>query len=461
MVFALLTLLAALSLATVAGWFSIIGMMAIFAGAPMHALILGVVVEAGKLVTTSWIYRNWQQSDWKLKIPLIAATIIVMLVTSIGVFGFLSKAHLEQGASTVDNGAKVERLDQQIAREKSIIADNEKVIAQLDATINSYLGKDRADRSVTIRRSQAPQRKQLRDDIDAAQKRIDALSDEKFALESEVRKLELEVGPIRYISELMYGTEDTNKNVESAVRIFTLLIVLTLDPLAIILLIAANHTLLRLQNEKKNKAEEEKHSGQVSAQHQSQVDAPASTVSSQHVQVTDEKIYDIPPDESSDRPGHLQETQIHAEIPKDTVGAIEIKETEPAPVEVAIAESTIIDTPPIIQPVVEPVKIKEVKETVPWMSQSHILSELLGNHNITEKPHEEEKIAIISQVSKEPVPEAETIHNSTTTSQGSNSEASGANVWDSKNTRPPEDIQSKTASPVVLSWLNEFKGNTK
>ena len=145
-----------------------------------------------------------------------------MTATSIGVFGFLSKAHLEQGSGILDNAPKIETLNYQIQREKSLIADNEKVIAQMDATVNSFLGKDRTDKSLSVRKSQAPQRKQLRDDSDAAQKRIDALNDEKFKLESEIRKMQLEVGPIRYIAELLYGVaEDSTKNIEAAVRIFT------------------------------------------------------------------------------------------------------------------------------------------------------------------------------------------------------------------------------------------------
>lgn len=276
-----MTLVAALAVATVAGWFSIVGIMAIFASAPIGAaLVMGVVLELAKLMTTSWLYREWQYSSWKLRIPLIYFTIALMLVTSIGVFGFLSKAHLEQGSKTLDNAPRVERIEQQIAKEKTIIADNEKVIAQLDATINSYLGKDRADRSVVIRRNQAPQRRQLRDEIDATNKRIDALSEEKFKLQSEIRALELEVGPIRYIAELFYGTEgNSTKAVEGAVKIFTLLIVSTLDPLAVILLIAANHSILRRQNEKKKKAdkEEERRLGDAQQQAVPAVAAPNSS----------------------------------------------------------------------------------------------------------------------------------------------------------------------------------------
>ena len=255
MIFILLTFLAALSVAGVAEWFSIVGLVSIYAGAPHHAgLVLGVVLGFAKLVTVSWLYRNWSISNWRLKLPLLYFMLALMSATSMGVFGFLTKSHLEQGAATIDNSAKVERLDQRIAAEKSTIEDDQKVITQLDASINSYIGKDNADKAVSIRKMQAPQRKQLRSEIDAAQKRIDTISDEKLQLTSQVRALQLEVGPIRYIAELFYGTGgDETTKVESAVKMFTLLIVSTLDPLATILLIAANKTLLR-RNEDKNRS---------------------------------------------------------------------------------------------------------------------------------------------------------------------------------------------------------------
>ena len=256
MIFSLLTFLTALSLAAVAGWFSIVGIMTIYAGAPIFAAVLGIVTECGKLVTISWLYRNWNDCTWRLKLPLIYFTIALMAITSIGVFGFLSKAHLEQNSSTIDNSARVEQLNRQIDREKAIIADSEKLVAQLDSTVNSFLGKDRADRSLAVRRSQAPQREQLRKEIAEAQARIDKLSEEKFKYESEIRKLELEVGPIRYVAEMMYGKDgDGKSNLESAVKIFTLLIVSTLDPLASVLLIAANSSWQR--RKKKDVAKEE------------------------------------------------------------------------------------------------------------------------------------------------------------------------------------------------------------
>ena len=258
MIFALITLLSGLSLSAIAEYFSIIGLLAIWPASFWPILIMGICVGVSKIVSVTWLKREWKNSPILIRVYLFIAVIVLMIITSVGSYGFLSKAHLQQGASTVDNSAKVERLNQQITREKSTISDDEKLIAQLDTTINSYIGKDRIDKSVAIRRSQSPQRKQLRDDIDASQKKIDEYSDQILVLQSEVRKLELDTGPIRYIAELFYGVDNNaDKNIEAAVRIFTLIIVLTLDPLAVILLVAANHTLLRLQNEKNQKIQTE------------------------------------------------------------------------------------------------------------------------------------------------------------------------------------------------------------
>ena len=255
MLFALLTLLASFSVAGVSEWFSVVGIMTIYAGAPFNAaLIMGLVLGGAKLMTISWLYRNWKYSSWALRAPLLYFMTALMIASSIGVFGFLTKSHLEQGAATVDNSAKIERLDQQIAREKSIIDDDQKVISQLDTAINSFLGNDKTDKALAVRRAQAPQRKQLKNEIADSQKNIDLYSDEKLKLTSQVRALQLEVGPIKYIADIFLGSNGNDSaKMEIAVRMFTLLIVSTLDPLAVVLLIAANHTLLRLQNEKTQK----------------------------------------------------------------------------------------------------------------------------------------------------------------------------------------------------------------
>lgn len=331
MIFALLTLFAALGLATISEWFAIIGIMAIYAGAPIHALVMGIVLGSGKLVTTSWLYRNWGSTTWKMRVPLIFFTLTLMLTTSIGVFGFLSKAHLEQGASTVDNTDRIARLDQQILREKSVIDDNNKLITQMDSIINSYLGKDRTDRSLSVRKSQDPQRKQLRADIDASQKLIDQYSDEKLKLTSEIKKLQLDVGPIRYIAELIYGVDNnTDKNIESAVRIFTLIIVLTLDPLAVILLIAANHTLLRLRNEKE---EDSSSTAGYNGRNIGMVPQPSDNEQSDGKESKDQSHRNNAVDETENRddniPSHFERTntdEVHLPVLPEVVDILDEKE---------------------------------------------------------------------------------------------------------------------------------------
>lgn len=333
MIFAILTLLTAFALAGVAGWFSIIGIMAILAGSPMHALVAGVVIESAKLVTTSWIYRNWAYASWKLRSLLMFFTAIIMLVTSMGVFGFLSKAHLEQAAPTIDNGAKVEALDRQIDREKSTIANAERTLLQLDATLDSYIGKDRADRSVVIRRRQEPQRKQLKEEITAAQQQIDVYSEEKFELQSQVRELELKVGPIRYIAELIYGSENnSDKDIENAVKIFILLLVLTLDPLAVTLLVAANSTLLRLKNEKEKKIAArsmEEHSTPANGKTAN----PPAHYSSQEIVNTEASTATHP------IPGRARQTEVHDSLPDQALETVNEK-TEEEPKDKLVAGTT-------------------------------------------------------------------------------------------------------------------------
>jgi hypothetical protein len=255
MLFALLTLLSALALSAVAAYFSIIGITTIYAATFVSAVVMGIVLESGKLISISWLYRNWKDAPFLIKLPLVAFTLTLMLITNVGVFGYLSSGHLEQSSATINNADKITRLDQQIATENANIESNNKIITQLDATINSYIGKDRADRSVYIRRKQDPERTAARNNITSSQKTIDDLSNKKLDLQSAVNKTNLEVGPIRYISELVHGDSgDSQKNIDRAVIIYTLMIVFTFEPLAVILLMAANYSLLKYEENKKNKS---------------------------------------------------------------------------------------------------------------------------------------------------------------------------------------------------------------
>lgn len=244
MLFGLITLITALALAATAAAFAIFGIVAVFAGAPIPALVMGVVIELGKVVSVSWLYRNWREPT-KIKYALIPIVFVAMILTSMGIFGFLSKAHIEQNAPVSNNTLQIERLDQRIEREQARITDAETVIAQLDQTVSTLIQFEKIsgpDGARAVRAGQQDQRDLLADTIREAQTLVDQYEDEKLTLNQELRNLELEVGPVKYIAELIY--EDPETNLESAVRVVIIAFIFIFDPMAIILLMAANYTLM-------------------------------------------------------------------------------------------------------------------------------------------------------------------------------------------------------------------------
>lgn len=204
---------------------------------------MGSVLEIGKLVTASWLYRNWRTCPILIKTYLTLALFLLMFITSMGIFGFLSKAHIEQSIAL--NTGVVDRisiLDNKIQSEQDKIDDIEKQISQIDSAIESMTTKGQARTALR----EADRQRKLRDELVAKKdKIIITISDfknEKVKLSSEVKKLEAEVGPIKYIAELIY--ENAESNLESAVRIVIILLVIVFDPLAVVLLIAANHGMM-------------------------------------------------------------------------------------------------------------------------------------------------------------------------------------------------------------------------
>jgi len=248
MFFALTTLFTALAMATIAAWFAIAGIMAIFAGMPMFAMVMGIVVEAGKIVGVTWIYRNWLEKT-KIKFVMIPVVVVAMLLTSMGIFGLLSKAHLEQTAPVSSNSAKIERLDQRIAREQTEIADAELIIEQLDDTIRVLVNAKKishlTEGSRVVRINQQPQRDQLKQIIDNSFDFIDEYEDEKLSLNQELNDLELEVGPVKYLAALIY--EDPENSLDEAVRIVIIAFIFVFDPMAILLLMAANFSIMQVR----------------------------------------------------------------------------------------------------------------------------------------------------------------------------------------------------------------------
>ena len=242
--FSNLTLLVALSLSSVAAWYSIIGLTAIFAGAVIPVIIMGGILEVGKITTTVWLRKYWNRCGFLLKLYLVPAVIALALLTSMGIFGFLSKAHMEQGITSGDVQDKIALYDEKIKTSKENIDANRKALKQMDEAVDQVMGRSTtetgADKAVQIRRSQQKERTRLFAEIEAEQKKITALNEERAPIAAEVRKVEAEVGPIKYIAALIYGDNADNNMLEASVRWVIILLVIVFDPLAIALVLAAN-----------------------------------------------------------------------------------------------------------------------------------------------------------------------------------------------------------------------------
>ena len=242
--FSNLTLLVALSLSSVAAWYSIIGLTAIFAGAVIPVIIMGGILEIGKITTTVWLRKYWNRAGWLLKLYLVPAVIALALLTSMGIFGFLSKAHMEHGISTGDSQAKLSLYDEKIKTQRDNIELARKALTQMDNQVDQRLSRgdseNSAERAVQIRRQQTGERTKLQKEIGDAQKEIAKLNEERAPIAADNRKIEAEVGPIKYIAALIYGDNADNNMLEAAVRWVIILLVIVFDPLAIALVLAAN-----------------------------------------------------------------------------------------------------------------------------------------------------------------------------------------------------------------------------
>jgi hypothetical protein len=234
----------ALALSACAAYYSIMGLVAIFAAAAIPIFIMGSLLEISKLVVASWIYQNWKEVPRLMKYYFTSALVILMLLTSMGIFGYLSKAHLDQAIPTGDVQSKLALIDEKIKTEKENINANRKELTQLDAQVDQTLSRTTeasgADRSIVIRRAQQKDRVRILNEIGAAQTKIAKYNEERAPIASEVRKVEAEVGPIKYIAALLYGDNPEVDVLEKAVRWVIILIVMVFDPLAVLLLVAAN-----------------------------------------------------------------------------------------------------------------------------------------------------------------------------------------------------------------------------
>jgi hypothetical protein len=212
---------------------------------------MGAALEVGKLVTASYVYRQWDKINTLMKTYFITSVVVLSLLTSMGIFGFLSKAHSDQNLVSGDVLAKISIYDEKIRAAKDNIDANRKALKQMDEAVDQVMARSSdekgAERAVAIRRAQQKERIRIQSDIQAEQKIVAAISEDRAPIAAELRKVEAEVGPIKYIAAFVYGATDISI-LERAVSWMILLIIIVFDPLAILLVIGANSM---LQSEKK------------------------------------------------------------------------------------------------------------------------------------------------------------------------------------------------------------------
>jgi hypothetical protein len=241
------TLFTALSLSVVAAWYSILGLTAIFASAVIPIIIMGGILEVAKVTVTVWLHEYWHRCRLLMKCYLVPAVFMLMVITSMGIFGFLSKAHSDQSLVSGDVLAKIAVYDEKIKLSKDNIDANRKALKQMDEAVDQVMGRSTdekgADKAVSLRRAQAKERNRLIAEIAAEQKKITVISEERAPIAAEVRKVEAEVGPIKYIAALVYGDNPDTNLLERAVRWVIIILVVVFDPLAIMMVLAATESM--------------------------------------------------------------------------------------------------------------------------------------------------------------------------------------------------------------------------
>ena len=249
-----LTLLSGLTISAVAIWYSVAGLVSIFAAAVIPIIVMGVVLEISKLVATVWLKLNWNRAPVFIRSYLLVAIAVLMVITSMGIFGYLSKAHSDQSLVGGDVQAKIAVYDEKIKTAKDNIDVNRKALKQMDEAVDQVMGRSQdekgADKAVALRRAQQKERARLQSEITAEQKTVSILAEERAPIAAEIRKVEAEVGPIKYIAAFVYGDNTDANLLEKAVTWVIILIVIVFDPLAVIMLLAAQMTFGWLKEEK-------------------------------------------------------------------------------------------------------------------------------------------------------------------------------------------------------------------
>ena len=261
-----LTLISGISLSIIAAGYSIIGLAALFAGATSAIIAMGGALEVAKLVMASWLYNNWHSPllPKSIKYYLTSAVVILIFITSVGIFGFLSKAHLDQVVPENNNKLQVQILDEQIEQRQNVINRSQLQLEKMDELIinqseETSFFTSSSQRAIAERNNQREERLILEKTIEESLNKINELSDKKAGIRTEQLKLEADLGPIKYVAEFIYGDEAENY-FDEAVRIIIIILIFVFDPVAVPMLISAN---ISLREKRMNEVEPENANDQV------------------------------------------------------------------------------------------------------------------------------------------------------------------------------------------------------
>jgi hypothetical protein len=258
MILTILLFLSGIAVSVVGAYYSILGLAALFAGAYWAVITMGVTLEIAKLVTVSWLYRNWNLDllPQSIRAYLLSAVLMLMFITSIGIFGFLSKAHLDTAAPNTGNRLLVKNIERQIDSEKKAIEGAQKIVDQLDKALDKVIDKD-ADKGLIERQKQITERNRANNIIANSSKKITDLSNQKLKYDKDQLAIDKEVGPFKYVAEILFGDADDG-NLDRAVRFIIICLILVFDPLAVLMLVAVNVSIKEYQRNKgvKNKEED-------------------------------------------------------------------------------------------------------------------------------------------------------------------------------------------------------------
>jgi uncharacterized protein YlxW (UPF0749 family) len=250
MILTILLFISGIAVSVVGAYYSILGLAALFAGAYWAVITMGVTLEIAKLVTVSWLYRNWNLDllPQSIRAYLLSAVLMLMFITSIGIFGFLSKAHLDTAAPNTGNRLLVKNIERQIDSEKKAITGAQKIVDQLDKALDKVIDKD-ADKGLIERQKQITERNRANNIIANSSKKITDLSNQKLKYDKDQLAIDKEVGPFKYVAEILFGDADDG-NLDRAVRFIIICLILVFDPLAVLMLVAVNVSIKEYQRSK-------------------------------------------------------------------------------------------------------------------------------------------------------------------------------------------------------------------